>query len=87
VLRAGLYVEQTLISNDPQPLLTFDSASSEQRDRYQNVQLLLNNAADSYNNRAVEFRLEERIPNTNQWRTFEKAIYTLKRSFTTDFDF
>lgn len=87
VLRAGLYVGETLISNDPQPELTFDSASGEQRDRYQSIQLLLNKDANDYNNRAVEFRLEERIPNTNQWRVYEKAIYTLKRSFTSDFDF
>ncbi|MEN8706519.1 MAG: BREX-1 system phosphatase PglZ type A [Nocardioides marinisabuli] len=87
VLRAGLYVGETLISNDPQPELTFDSGSGEQRDRYQSIQLLLNKDANDYNNRAVEFRLEERIPNTNQWRVYEKAIYTLKRSFTSDFDF
>lgn len=87
LLRAGLYVGETLISNDPQPELTFDSASDEQRDRYQSIQLLLNQDANDYNNRAVEFRLEERIPNTNQWRIYEKAIYTLKRSFTSDFDF
>ncbi len=87
ILRAGLYVGETLISNDPQPELTFDSASTEQRDRYQNVQLLLNQDANDYNNRSVELRLEERIPNTNQWRVYEKAIYTLKRSFTSDFDF
>lgn len=86
-VRAGLYVGQTLISTDPQPELTFDSASTEQRDRYQSVQLLLNKDADDYNNRVVEFRLEEQIPNTTQWRTYEKAMYTLKRSFTTDFDF
>lgn len=87
VLRAGLYVGETLISNDPQPELTFDSTSEEQRDRYQSIQLLLNKDANDYNNRSVEFRLEERIPNTNQWRVYEKAIYTLKRSFTSDFDF
>jgi uncharacterized protein (TIGR02687 family) len=87
VLRAGLYVGETLISNDPQPELTFDSASADQRDRYQSIQLLLNKDANDYNNRAVEFRLEERIPNTNQWRVYERAIYTLKRSFTSDFDF
>lgn len=87
LLRAGLYVGETLISNDPQPELTFDSASDEQRDRYQSIQLLLNQDANDYNNRAVEFRLEERIPNTNQWRIYEKAIYALKRSFTSDFDF
>ena len=87
VLRAGLYVGETLISNDPQPELTFDSASADQRDRYQSIQLLLNKDANDYNNRAVEFRLEELIPNTNQWRVYERAIYTLKRSFTSDFDF
>jgi uncharacterized protein (TIGR02687 family) len=86
-LRAGLFVGETLISNDPQPELVFDSASLEQRDRYQSVQLLLNKDAGDYNNRAVEFRLEERIPNTNQWRAYEKSMYTLKRSFTSDFDF
>jgi uncharacterized protein (TIGR02687 family) len=87
VLRAGLYVGETLISNDPQPELVFDSPSEDQRDRYQSIQLLLNKDADNYNNRAVEFRLEERIPNTNHWRVYEKAVYTLKRSFTSDFDF
>lgn len=87
VLRAGLYVGETLISNNPQPELTFDSTSGEQRDRYKSLQLLLNQDANDYNNRAVEFRLEERIPNTNQWRVYEKAMYTLKRSFTSDFDF
>jgi len=87
VLRAGLYVGETLISNDPPPQLTFDSNSTDQRDRYQSVQLLLNKDANDHNNRTVEFRLEERIPNTNQWRVYEKAIYTLKRSFTSDFDF
>jgi len=87
MLRAGLYVGETLISNDPQPELVFDSTSTEQRDRYQSVQLLLNQDANDFNNRTVEFRLEERIPNTNQWRPYEKALYTLKRSFTSDFDF
>ena len=47
------------------------------RDAMENMQLIC----------AVEFRLEERIPNTNQWRVFAKAVYTLKRSFASDFDF
>ena len=87
VLRAGLYVGETLISNDPPPQLTFDSSSPEQRDRYQSVQLLLNKDANDYNNRDVELRLEELIPNTTRWRVYEKAMFTLKRSFTSDFDF
>lgn len=84
-LRAGLYVGETLISNLVD--LTLDQTSADKRDRYQNARMLLNQESSDYNNRAVEFRLEERIPNTNQWRVFAKAVYTLKRSFASDFDF
>ncbi|MGP6172185.1 BREX-1 system phosphatase PglZ type A [Microbacterium sp. A204] len=84
-VRLGLYVGDTLISD--QPVITFDSASTDQRDRYQKAVLYLTQDADQYNNRPVELRLEELIPNTTQWKTFSKGNYTIKRSFTTDFDF
>jgi uncharacterized protein (TIGR02687 family) len=84
-IRLGLYVGDTLISD--QPALTFDSASDDQRDRYQSAVLYLTQDADQYNNRPVELRLEEPIPNTTQWKTFSQGNYTIKRSFTTDFDF
>lgn len=84
-LRAGLFVGETLISNQPE--LTFDQESADKRDRYQGINMLLSQDANDYNNRTVEFRLEERIPNTSQWRTYQKAHYTLRRSFASDFDF
>ena len=84
-VRAGLYVGEDLISNQPE--LVFDQESSDTRDRYQSAQMLLSQDANDHNNRAVEFRLEEKITNTNQWRTYTKAMYTLRRSFTSDFDF
>ena len=84
-VRAGLYVGETLISNQIE--LTFDQTSADKRDRYQSAHMLLSKDANDFNNRAVEFRLEERIPNTNQWRVYAKATYTLKRSFASDFDF
>jgi uncharacterized protein (TIGR02687 family) len=84
-LRVGLYVGETLISNQLE--LLFDQASTDKRDRYQSAQMLLSQDANDHNNRAVEFRLEEQIPNTNQWRVYAKAMYTLKRSFSSDFDF
>lgn len=83
--RAGFYVDEALISNQPE--LVFDQESTDKRDRYQSAHMLLSQDANAYNNRAVEFRLEERIPNTNQWRVYAKAMYTLKRSFASDFDF
>lgn len=84
-VRLGLYVGDTLISD--QPILTFDSASDDQRDRYQKSVLYLTQDADHYNNRPVELRLEEPIPNTSQWKLLSKGNYTIRRSFTTDFDF
>jgi len=84
-VRLGLYVGDTPISD--QPVLTFDSASDDQRDRYQKAVLYLTEDADQFNNRPVELRLEEPIPNTTQWKSFSKGNYTIKRSFTTDFDF
>lgn len=84
-VRLSLYVGDTLISD--QPVLTFDSASDDQRDRYQKAVLYLTEDADQFNNRPVELRLEEPIPNTTQWKSFSKGNYTIKRSFTTDFDF
>lgn len=84
-VRLGIYVGETPISD--QPVLTFDSSSGDQRERYQSATLYLTQDADDVNDRAVELRLEDRIPNTNQWKTFSKANYTIKRSFMTDFDF
>ena len=84
-LRVGLYVGESLISNQLE--MVFDQESTDQRDRYQTARMLLSQEADDYNNRSVEFRLEERIPNTNHWRVLSKTLYTLKRSFTSDFDF
>jgi uncharacterized protein (TIGR02687 family) len=84
-LRAGLYMGNELISN--QPVLTFDRQSTDVRDRYQSAQLLLSREADKFNNRSAELRLEERIAGTDQWRVYQRAAYTLRRSFTTDFDF
>ena len=84
-VRLGLYVGDTLISD--QPILTFDSSSEDQRQRYQSATLYLTQDADDFNSRPVELRLEEPIPNTTQWKSFSKGHYTLKRSFTTDFDF
>ena len=49
--------------------------------------MLLSQDANEFNNRTVEFRLEEQIPNTTQGRVYQRAQYLLKRSFTSDFDF
>lgn len=84
-LRAGLYFGDQLISNEPE--LLFDAASTEGRDRFQSVRLLLSKDADEANNQSVEFRLSEPLGETGEWKKYKSVLYTLKRSFTTDFDF
>lgn len=84
-LRVGLYAGEMLISNQAE--LSFEERSTDQRDRYQSVQILLSQDADEFNNRTVELRLEEQVPNTSMWRVYQRVSYTLRRSFTTDFDF
>lgn len=84
-LRAGLYFGDMLISN--QPDLLFDSESAEGRDRFQSVRLLLSKEAEAANNQAVEFRLEQPISDTGAWKKYKSVPYTIKRSFTSDFDF
>lgn len=83
-LRAGLYVGEELVSNHA--TLVFDQESADKRDRYQKAVMLLSRDANDHNGRPVEFRLEEPVPHTSQWRVYAKAIYTLKRSFSSDFD-
>ncbi len=84
-LRAALYFGDLLISNEQE--LRFDSESSEGRDRFQSVRLLLSKDAEAANNQNVEFRLLEPIEGTDQWKKYKSAPYTVKRSFSTDFDF
>lgn len=84
-LRAGLYFGDHLISNESE--LLFDAESTEGRDRFQSVRLLLSKDADTANNQSVEFRLSEPIGETGEWKKYKSVPYTLKRSFTTDFDF
>lgn len=81
-LRAGLYFGEQLISNETE--LLFDVDSSEGRDRFQTVRLLLSRDADAANNQAVEFRLSEPIGDTGEWKKYKSAPYVVKRAFASD---
>ncbi|MDR0433005.1 MAG: BREX-1 system phosphatase PglZ type A [Bifidobacteriaceae bacterium] len=85
-LVAGLYAGETLISNEV--TIEFSQASSDKRDRYHEIKLILNRDADGFNNQLVELRLAEPIPGTARLRPYHhKARSTLVRTFTSDFDF
>jgi uncharacterized protein (TIGR02687 family) len=82
-IRAGIYLGDELLSNEV--FLKFNSESSEPSARYVPARMALRAEADAHNNKDVELRLSEQIPNTTQWRLVTKAVYKLKRSFQADF--
>ncbi|MFC7581722.1 BREX-1 system phosphatase PglZ type A [Schaalia naturae] len=84
-LIAGLYApDGTLISNEA--TVHFGQTSDQQRDRYQEVQLVLSHQADDYNGQTIELRMDEPRGSTQRRRYPRSLTFTLQRTFTTDFD-
>ena len=86
VLRAGIYSEAGKPISDRHELI-FDADSNNVQDREQRVRFLLTREADQANNEDVVLKLEERHGDTSHFREYATARYTLRRSFTSDFDF
>lgn len=85
-LRVGLYsLSGELLSN--QQDFTFDLSSDNSRDRELTAQLVLSRKADEYNNQEVELRLEEPVDATTHFTKYKSARFTVRRSFTSEFDF
>lgn len=66
--------------------LVFDYTSANSREREKQVQLLLSRKADAANGQEVILRLEEKITGTTYYKEYKSHRYTLRRSFTSDFD-
>ena len=64
-----------------------DLTSENAREREMKLRFLLNQEADSANHQEVILKLEEPVAGTNQWEEYKQLRYTIKRSFTSDFDF
>jgi uncharacterized protein (TIGR02687 family) len=84
-LRIGVYAK------DGTPLseiktLTFDSKETEARRRETTLLLVLSHAADAFNNRDVDLRLEETLQGTNQTVIYKAQQLKLSKSFASDFD-
>jgi uncharacterized protein (TIGR02687 family) len=65
---------------------TFDSKETEARRRETTLILVLSAAADAFNNREVDLRLEETVAGTNQIVTYKTHSLKLQKPFTSDFD-
>lgn len=85
-LLAGLYTASDELLSDEHELL-FDHTSDNPRDREFPVRFLLSRKADEFNNQQVELRLLESVEGTSHHTTYKSARYTIRRSFTSEFDF
>jgi uncharacterized protein (TIGR02687 family) len=86
VLRAGFYSAAGELISDRHDL-TFDLAAENPRERELQVRFLLTRKADETNNTEVFLRLEEKQAGTSHYREYKSLQYTMRRSFTSDFDF
>lgn len=85
IIRVGLYAPDGELISDSHEL-QFDLDSENPRERELKVRLVLSKAADQYNNQQVTLKLEEPVPGTSHHKDFKTITYTLRRSFTSDFD-
>lgn len=85
-LRLGIYTESGTLISDCHTV-DLDLTSENPREREMKLRFLLNQEADSANNQEVILRLEEVVVGTNQFKTYKELRYTIRRSFTSDFDF
>lgn len=86
LLRSGLYTLAGELISDTHEL-TFDLASNNPREREVAVRFILSRAADACNNQEVELRLEEPVEGTSHHTRYLAVRYTIRRSFTSEFDF
>lgn len=84
--RVGIYTENgTLISDKHEILL--DLTSGNPRERELKLRFVLTQEANMVNNQEVTLKLEEPVEGSNQYREYKNLRYTIRRSFTSDFDF
>lgn len=86
VLKAGIYTESGELISDSHEL-TFDLTSENPRERELQLRFVLSREADAANGQEVILKLEERHAGTSHWKEYRSVRYTLRRSFTGDFDF
>lgn len=85
-LRIGLFtLDGTLISDQHE--LSFDYASENPRERELHIRLILSRKAEAVNNQQVVLKLEEQVDDTTHYREYKSQRYTIRRSFTSEFDF
>lgn len=85
-LRGGIYASDGELISDSHEL-TFDLTSENPREREMPVRFVLSRKADEANGQQAVLRLEELVEGTSHYREYKSLSYTIRRSFTSDFDF
>jgi hypothetical protein len=85
-LRAAIYNASGELISDVH-ILDFDSPQENPREREQQVRFILSRQAESSNGQDVFLKLEEQVEGTSQYTGYKSQRYTMRRSFSTDFDF
>lgn len=85
-LRAGLFTLTGELISDQHELL-FDFNAESPRERELPARFILSREADAVNNQPVELRLEEPVDGTSHFTLYKSVRYTIRRSFTSEFDF
>ena len=86
ILKAGIYTQTGELISDFHDL-SFDSPSENPREREYKVRFILTSNANTINNQEVFLRLEEQLTDTSHFKEYKSVPYTIRRSFTSDFDF
>jgi uncharacterized protein (TIGR02687 family) len=84
-LRIGVFAKDGTVLSEIKTL-NFDSKEAEARQRETTALLVLSHAADDFNNREVDLRLEETVPGTAQTVIYKTHGLKLQKPFTSDFD-
>jgi uncharacterized protein (TIGR02687 family) len=85
-LKVGIYTETGVLISDKHDVI-LDLTSENPRERELKLRFVLTQEADAANNQEVLLKLEEPEEGSNQYRKYKELRYTVRRSFTSDFDF
>lgn len=84
-LRIGFYAADGELISDSHEI-TFDLLSDNARERELKLRLVLSKIADDYNQQQVMLRMEEQEGGSTHFKEYKTIPFTLRRSFTSDFD-
>ncbi len=84
VLEVGLWVDDELVSDEQ--TLNCDLDSDNAREREQKIRLVLSKKADAHNGKQIMLKLRQRHRDTTHYEEYASYAFSLRRSFTTDFD-